>query len=56
MSFLTVSNPALTAHSTALREFLKREHTGNETICYGYAYKFTSDDELKVFIGELNNL
>ncbi|WP_282140399.1 hypothetical protein [Cytobacillus oceanisediminis] len=43
-------------HSTALREFPKREHTGNEPICYGYAYKFTSDDELDVFLGELNNL
>lgn len=42
-------------HNTAFLEFPKREHTGNGPICYGYAYKFQSDDELDVFLGELNN-
>lgn len=43
-------------HSTALREFPKREHTGIEPISYGYAYKFLSEEELDAFLGELNTL
>ncbi|WP_226619098.1 hypothetical protein [Cytobacillus firmus] len=41
-------------HSTVLREFPKREHTGNEPISYGYAYKFLYEDELDAFLDELN--
>ncbi|MCS0822662.1 hypothetical protein NX029_01680 [Cytobacillus firmus] len=44
------------SHSTALREFPKREHTGNGPICYGYAYKFLSVEELDVFLDELTKL
>ncbi|PWW26931.1 hypothetical protein DFO73_10997 [Cytobacillus oceanisediminis] len=36
-------------HNTAFLEFPKREHTGNEQICYGYAFKLRSDAELDVF-------
>ena len=42
-------------HSTAFRKFPKKDHTGNGPICYGYAYKFKSYDELDVFLRELNN-
>lgn len=42
-------------HNTAFIKFPKREHTGNGTIHYGYAYKFQSNDELDVFLRELNN-
>ena len=43
-------------HNTAFLEFPKREHTGNGPIRYGYAYKFQTDDELDVFLREVNNL
>ncbi|MEH7336884.1 hypothetical protein V7161_30200, partial [Neobacillus drentensis] len=42
-------------HNTAFLEFPKREHTGNGPICFGYAYKFQSTDELDVFLPKLNN-
>ncbi|MDQ0970341.1 hypothetical protein QFZ31_000219 [Neobacillus niacini] len=42
-------------HHTSFLEFPKREHTGNGPICYGYAYKFQSNDELDVFLRKLNN-
>ncbi|MFJ8236175.1 hypothetical protein ACIQ34_10555 [Ureibacillus sp. NPDC094379] len=42
-------------HSTAFLEFPKRKHTGNDSVSYGYAYKFQSDDELDVFLRELYN-
>ena len=41
-------------HNTAFLAFPKREHTGSGSICYGYAFKFQSDDELGVFLRELN--
>lgn len=42
-------------HNTAFLKFPKRDHTGNGPICYGHAYKFQSDEELNVFLRELNN-
>lgn len=42
-------------HNTAFLDFPRRDHTGNGSICYGYAFKFQSDDEVDVFLRELNN-
>jgi hypothetical protein len=43
-------------HNTSFLQFPKRENTGNGPICYGYAYKFQSDDELDGFLREFNKL
>lgn len=43
-------------HNTAFLKFPKREHTGNGPICFGYAYKFQSDDEVDGFLRELKPL
>ena len=42
-------------HNTSFSQFPKRINTGKESISYGYAYKFQSDDELNTFLHELNN-
>jgi hypothetical protein len=42
-------------HNTSFLKFPKKEHTGNGPICYGYAFKFQSDDELDIFLRKLNN-
>ncbi|WP_226577420.1 hypothetical protein [Halobacillus litoralis] len=40
-------------HSTALREFPKRAHTGKQPIQYGYAFVFQSNEECSQFLKEL---
>jgi hypothetical protein len=40
-------------HSTALRHFPKRKHTGKTLMNYGYSFKFQSNEELSSFLVRL---
>ena len=42
-------------HNTSFTQFPKKMNAGKGSICYGYAYKFQSDEELNTFLHELNN-
>lgn len=41
------------SHSTALKRFPKRKHTGKDPIHYGYSIKFQSPEELGSFLAGL---
>lgn len=41
------------SHSTALKQFSKRKHTGKDPIHYGYSIKFQSPEELGSFLADL---
>ena len=43
-------------HNTSFSQFPKKINSGKESICYGYAYKFKSDDELSEFLHQLNSI
>ena len=43
-------------HNTSFSQFPKKINAGKESICYGYAYKFNSDDELSAFLHQLNSI
>ena len=42
-------------HNTSFSQFPKKINTGKESICYGYAFKFQTDDELSAFLQQLNS-
>ena len=43
-------------HNTSFSQFPKKINTGKESICYGYAFKFQTDDELSAFLNQLNSM
>ena len=43
-------------HNTSFSQFPKKNNTGKESICYGYAFKFQSGDELSAFLHEVNSI
>ena len=43
-------------HNTSFSQFPKKNNAGKESICYGYAFKFKSNDELSTFLHELNSI
>jgi hypothetical protein len=43
-------------HNTSFSQFPKKINAGKESICYGYAFKFQTDDELSAFLHQLNSI
>lgn len=43
-------------HNTSFSQFPKKMNAGKEAICYGYAYKFNTADELSAFLHQLNSM